>query len=144
MTQDKSFTLRIIILSACAALGFFYLVAIASAEDICFQEVDASRLVVELEQGRICTEELNIAQQAMAYQEEQMHTFQSALSECDLQVKSDTQVISKLNAEIEKERKEYKEIIEAQKPTFWQRVENFGQDVLIIAVIIGGVVLFAR
>ena len=126
---------RLILLSLITALMLW--VTPSQANEVCFTESDASKIVVELEKGRICEQQVvqyEVSVKELSIQIEslktQVETMSKKFDETMKQLESERKIAS------EKDKARLEEIKTAGKPQWTMLFGGFGAGALLIGALV--------
>ena len=126
---------RLILLSLITALMLW--VTPSQANDVCFTEADASKIVVELEKGRICEQQVvqyEVSVKELSVQIEslktQVETMSNKFDETMKQLETERKIAS------EKDKARLEEIKTAGKPQWTMLCGGFGAGALLIGALV--------
>lgn len=98
--MDMKRQIKYSMIAISAMMGYLvvhlFLLVSACSADICFTEQDAARLVVEVEQGRVCSQEVELYQKSLSNAEERLKLSDTAIKEYKAQIQRDEQTIERL------------------------------------------------
>jgi hypothetical protein len=121
---------------------FVFIVAFtgqARAEDICFSQETASRMVVDLEQCRVDQETMQIMDGMIETLNSQIAAEEAVIASQKKKIAATEEAVKKMEALLNEQRKQYETEIKEAKPSFFQEVLK---DAGFVAVgIIAGVIL---
>jgi vacuolar-type H+-ATPase subunit I/STV1 len=126
---------RLILLSLITALMLW--ATPLQANDVCFSEADASKIVVELEKGRICEQE--VVQYEVSVKELSIQ-IESLKTQVDTMSKKFDETLKQLDTERkiadEKDKARLEEIKAAGKPQWTMLFGGFGTGALLIGALV--------
>ena len=118
-------------------LGLLLLATPLLANDVCFTEADASRMVVELEKGRICEQQVVHYEKATQELTEQIGLLQEQVS---MMSKKFDETLKQLEVERklaeEKDKARIEEIKQAGKPQWTMLFGGFGAGALLVGALV--------
>jgi hypothetical protein len=114
----------------CLVTALFLLMPPVACADLCFSPEVYGRMLAELEGSRIDQADIIPALTEM----DQL---------CNRQLQSCEQSVKDCKEGLENSSAHYEEAVKEATPTFWDRIQDFGEDALIIGGIAGAVILYS-
>ena len=134
----------ILISVLCAMLMFLLMLGwyadVAHAEDIAFTEQDAGRLVVQLEKGLICEDQVTALTAQGKEKDGKIENYESAVSAYGIQIKGDEVTIEQYKKELKEQVAAYDKAIEEEKISIWDKLGYFAEGVAAGVIIVGAFV----